>query len=198
MTLELTTRQEGSLTSTPISGYRSSVTRECKTAGATNFGLCPVCGTGRILLRMGGYRSRILGDRRIRMTYKYDHIHLTTQDIEGWVQWYVDSMAATVTDSNVSPSGGTVNLDVGGAPIRISNLTGVERGLREQTGEDVLPHEGYHHFVFLVDNIDARVAELVSRGAEVESAVRQASPTVRSGFLNLPGGVRIELCERLE
>jgi len=132
------------------------------------------------------------------LRYRHDHIHLTTQDIDDWAQWYVASMAAIVVSSNASPGGSTVNLDVGGAQVRISNLTGVERSLRDQTGENTLPTEGYHHIGFLVDDIDACVADLVSKGAEIESAVRQASPTVRSGFLKLPGGVRIELCQQLE
>lgn len=127
------------------------------------------------------------------MKYKHDHIHLTTQNVDDWARWYVNSMEATVTSSNVSLGGNTVNLDLGGAPVRISNLTGVERGIRDQTGENILPPEGYHHIGFLVDDIDACVADLVSKGAEIEAAVRQASPTMRSGFLKLPGGVRIEL-----
>ncbi len=132
------------------------------------------------------------------MKYQHDHVHLTTQSVDEWVRFYVDSMGATVTSSTGSYGIRMVNLNLGGAPVRISNRTGVERHLSNQRGATVLPPEGYHHLGFLVDDIDASVKDLVSRGAEVETPVGQASPTLRCGFLKLPGGVRVELCQRLE
>lgn len=125
------------------------------------------------------------------MRYSHDHIHLTTQSVDDWVQWYVDSMGAVVVRTNMTPDGPMVFLDVGGASVRISSSTGVEKYFRDQTGELVLPPEGYHHFGFTVDDIDACMADLVSRGAEIEAGIRQPSGAVRSSFLKLPGGVKV-------
>jgi len=130
--------------------------------------------------------------------YQHDHIHLTTQDVDRRVAFYTDAFGATVTSSVESFGIKMVNLDVGGAPVRISNRTGVEKKLSDERGETVLADEGYHHFGFLVDNIDACVADLVSKGAVIEVEVGQATPTLRCGFLKLPGDVRIEVCQRLE
>ena len=132
------------------------------------------------------------------MRFQHDHIHLTTQDVDREVEFYMDAFGATVTSSVESFGIKMVNLDVGGAPVRISSRTGVERKLSEERGETVLAEEGYHHFGFLVDNIDACVADLVSKGAVIEVEVGQASPTLRCGFLKLPGNVRVEVCQRIE
>lgn len=132
------------------------------------------------------------------MNYTYDHIHLTTQSVDEWVQWYVTSMRAQVLSRSGSSDSKTVNLDVGGASVRLSNATGVEKYIWDRTGQRVLPPEGYHHFGFIVDDLDACIADLVARGAKLEGGVRQASPGVRSGFMLLPGGVRVELCEKRE
>ena len=130
------------------------------------------------------------------MEYTYSHIHLTTQTVDEWGQWYVDTMGATITGSSEAPRTKIVNLDVGGVAIRISNLTGVERYIQDETGKKVLPPEGYHHLGFLVDDIDACVAELLSKGAVMEAGVRQPSSAMRNAFLKLPGGVRIELGQK--
>jgi len=41
------------------------------------------------------------------------------------------------------------------------------------------------------------VKDLTARGARVEVAVSPASPTLKCGFLMLPGGVRVELCQKV-
>lgn len=131
------------------------------------------------------------------MGYQHDHIHLTTENVDEWTRYYVEVFDAKVTSCVESGGNKIVNLNVGGAPLRISSLTGVERHLTDQTGKAVRPAEGYHHLGFLVDDVDACVRDLVSRGAKLETPVKQASPTLRCAFLQLPGDVRIELCQQV-
>ncbi len=132
------------------------------------------------------------------MKYRQEHIHLTTQSVDKWSDWYVDSMGATVTSVTGSFGVRMINLDLGGFPIRISNSTGVEKKLSQERGETVLPPEGYHHLGFLVDDIDGCIKDLVSKGAKIETPIAAASPTMRCGFLRLPDGLRIEICEKHE
>lgn len=130
------------------------------------------------------------------MQYQQDHIHLTTQDVDEWVQFYVEAFGAKVVGTMEAFGTKMVNLDMGGAPLRISNSTGVEKGLSQERGEAVLPEEGYHHLGFRVDDIDQCIADLARRGVEVEVRVAQARPGLRYGFVKCPGNVRIELVEQ--
>ena len=131
------------------------------------------------------------------MSFKHDHIHITTQDVDDWVKFYVDNMGATITSTVESFGVKMVNVDAGGAMLRISNMTGVEKQLSKQTGSDVKPPEGYHHIGFLTENVDAAMDELVSKGAKIEVPAADASPTLRCGFVVLPGGALVEICTKL-
>ncbi|MFC2008596.1 VOC family protein [Chloroflexota bacterium] len=131
------------------------------------------------------------------MNFQHDHIHLTTQDVDEWVKYYVDNLGATVTSTRESFGIKMVDVDAGGAKLRISNMTGVEKQASNQTGEDVKPPAGYHHIGFLTDNVDAAIDELVSKGATVKVPAANASPTLRCGFVVLPGGALVEICQKL-
>jgi len=127
--------------------------------------------------------------------YVPSHVHLTTQAVDDWVRFYVDGFGAKVIGTMDSFGTRMVNLEVGGLSIRISNATGVEQAAAGEGEVPVLPPEGYHHFGFLVDDLDAAVGDLVAKGAEVEVPPTNATPTMRTAFLRLPGGVRVELCQ---
>jgi len=131
------------------------------------------------------------------MKFQHDHIHLTTQNVDDWVNYYIEAFGATIVSTVESFGVKMVNIDAGGAKFRISNMTGVEKLLSSQTGKDVRPPEGYHHFGYLVDDVDACIAEFVKKGATVEVPAGNASPTLRCGFLKLPGDVRVEVCQKL-
>ena len=132
------------------------------------------------------------------MKYHHDHIHLTTQSVDAWVHWYTASMGATVTRRSSDSGNVMIDLDVGGVSVRISNRTGVEMQMSERAGLTVLPPEGFHHLGFLVDDIDAWVADLVAKGASLATPVGQASPTVRYAFLKLPTGLLVEAVQQSE
>ena len=54
------------------------------------------------------------------MSFKHDHIHITTQDVDEWVKFYVDNMGATITSTVESFGVKMVNVDAGGAMLRLS------------------------------------------------------------------------------
>ena len=131
------------------------------------------------------------------MNFQHDHIHLTTQDVDDWVKYYVDNLGATITSTRESFGIKMVNVDAGGALLRISNMTGVERQASDKSGSDVKPPEGYHHIGFLTENVDTAIDELVSKGAKIEVPAADASPTLWCGFVVLPGGALVEICTKL-
>jgi len=131
------------------------------------------------------------------MKFEHDHIHLTTQDVDGLVRFYVDNFGADIVHVAETFGIKMVNLDAGGAKLRISNMTGVERHASQETGKEVKPPEGFHHYGFLVENVDAAMAELGRKGARVEVEAEDASPTLRCGFMMLPGNVRVEIAQPL-
>lgn len=131
------------------------------------------------------------------MEYRLDHIHLTTQDVERWIELYNTACGAEVVGSIDSFGTHMVNLNLGGMPLRISNRTGVEKTLSDERGEDVSPAEGHHHYGFFVDDLEAAMAEAESSGARIEVPPFQASPSLRCGFVVFPGEVRFELLQQM-
>jgi predicted enzyme related to lactoylglutathione lyase len=131
------------------------------------------------------------------MEYRLDHIHVTTGHIDEWVDFYVEVLGGHVTGT-MNPTGNRmVNLDIGGMPLRVSSQTGVETYLATRQGHAVAAPEGHHHYGFMVDDVEAAIAEAVDNGARLEVPVFQASPTLRCCFIQGPGGVRMEVCQQV-
>lgn len=58
------------------------------------------------------------------------------------------------------------------------------------------PHRGIEHIGLAVDDLDAALADLRAKGAEVLSGPDSPRPGVRIAFLAAPESTRIELVER--
>lgn len=122
-------------------------------------------------------------------SYKQHHIHLTNPDPTKTAQFYTEIMGARVTRKQKTPDQETIDLDLGGIPIRISNRTGADdswKGLQL----------GLHHLGLTVDDLDRAAAEMDS--TEVEFVVKPHSPRPgsKNAFIRTPDGVLIELIER--
>jgi catechol 2,3-dioxygenase-like lactoylglutathione lyase family enzyme len=124
--------------------------------------------------------------------YSYDHIHLRTRDPRGTAEWYYRMFGARILESVQSDGQPRIDLDINGLTVFIANVAADAR-IEDQPSD---PHLGLDHFGLRVDDLDAAVAELKSRGATFTTEPRTIRPGVKIAFIQCPDNVRVELLER--
>jgi glyoxylase I family protein len=107
------------------------------------------------------------------------HVSINVRDVDEALRFYTDVLGLTLREDRPDFGFGGAWLDVGGQQVHL-----IEAGPPQALGQ---------HFALLVDDLDAAVAELRSRGVEVGDP----SPvgTGRQSFLSDPSGNQIELHE---
>ena len=124
------------------------------------------------------------------VTYSYDHIHLRSRAPLETAQYFNKMFGAEIKESVQSDGQPRVDIDVNGLIIFIAQAD-------ESTPPGpVDPHLGLDHFGFRVDDLNAAVADLKSKGAEFSMEPKDLRPGLRIAFVRAPGDVRIELLER--
>ena len=123
--------------------------------------------------------------------FTYDHIHLRSPNPEATAQYYERMFGAEVLRS-MQQGKPRIDLKLGGANIFIAPVAPGEGVNPPPT----TPYQGLDHFGLTVSNIDAVVAELKAKGAELTREPTTVRPGVRVAFLRGPEGVSIELLDR--
>ena len=105
------------------------------------------------------------------------HVSLNVADVDEAVRFYVDVLGLSVRDDRPDLGIGGAWLDAGGQQVHLI--------------ESEPPPARGQHFALLVDDLDAVISDLRSRGVTVSDA----SPvgTGRQAFLNDPAGNLVEL-----
>jgi catechol 2,3-dioxygenase-like lactoylglutathione lyase family enzyme len=120
-------------------------------------------------------------------TYTFDHTHVYCTEVEASERFFVDVLAATVSERR----GTTVVLDFGGATVLLRPRL---------AGEDLGPagpaRFGVDHLGVRVDDVPAAAAELQSRGGVLSGPPRELRPGVFVAFVEGPDKVRVELLSR--
>lgn len=124
---------------------------------------------------------------RTDLALTYDHLHVFCTDIEVTRRWFVEVMGAK--DGGLAL--GMPQLTLGGLRILLRG----ERPGEHLTASSPDRHFGTDHVGFRVDDLDATVADLASRGVVFEHEIREPAPGVRLTFLRGPDDVRIELLQ---
>ena len=126
------------------------------------------------------------------VTYRYDHMHLRTRDVQKTAEYYHRVFGATILES-VQPDGRPrTDLDLDGLTIFIAPVP-ADAAIPSAPTD---PYIGLDHFGLRVENMDEAVAELKRRGASFKMEPRTIRPGVRIAFVEAPDNVRIELLER--
>lgn len=124
--------------------------------------------------------------------YIYDHIHLRSRQPEEMARYFERIFDAKVIKSVQSDGLVRTDLDIDGLRVFIAPVAAEA----EMAASPPDPHLGLDHFGFRVDDLDATVAELKSRGAVMAAEPRTIRPGVRGAFVRAPDDVRIELLQR--
>lgn len=129
------------------------------------------------------------------MEFGFDHVHFLVSDVRALTGYFERVFGMEAVEYIEDHKGAAYAIfRLGGGTLRI-------RGMREGDAPDArAPRlvEGLDHVGFAVDDVDAAVAWLASRGAEVLDAPQRTGIGGRAiAFIRGPGNVRIELCERM-
>lgn len=125
-------------------------------------------------------------------TYRVDHLHLISPNIEETKDWYCSVFGGKVTFEG----------DFKGKQVYYVDVNGFNIILIEQfPGEDPLPatiqtKEGLDHFGFAVEDMDAAAEELRAKNVKFVVEPMQVRPGLKIAYIEAPDKVRIELSER--
>ncbi len=129
--------------------------------------------------------------------YRFDHIHLRSPDPESTARFFETMFGAEVTRTVYPP--GTLYA----GQQRISFLLGGQKILiapphpdDPMTPAPGFPYYGIEHIGLTVDDVDAAVAELREKGAEVAIGPLTRDPGTRLAFIRGPERVMVELVQR--
>ncbi len=122
------------------------------------------------------------------MAYTFHHIHLRCEDLDGAIQFYEKMFDGKVTGTVEVRGLKIVRMEVGGERIFLSPKFG---------DMEVEPTSGNHRWgvyqlAFTVEDLDAAVAELQERGAELQDLKPSG---LMMAFFKGPDNVQIELIE---
>jgi len=125
-------------------------------------------------------------------SYRVDHLHLISPDIERTKDWYCDVFGGKVTFEGQFKGNKVYYVDLNGF-----NIILIERLPDEQPlPATIQSREGLDHFGLAVQDIDAAARELKGKGLKFVVEPTQVRPGLRIAYVEAPDKVRIELSER--
>jgi lactoylglutathione lyase len=128
--------------------------------------------------------------------FRFDHVHLRSPDPEATAQYYERMFDAHVARS-IHPPGTLFAgqrkyvMQLGGQTILIAP----QAPNKPTAAPPVDPYFGLEHIGMTVSNVDAAVAELKAKGAEIALEPVARQPGVRLAFVRAPQGVLVELIQ---
>ena len=125
--------------------------------------------------------------------FTFEHIHLVSADATKAAQWYEATFGAKIISVPKFPDGRDR------AEVRLGGFRILIRSPRDesQSGEDSpMSRRGIEHFGIRVDNMDAAVAHLKSKGVPLMDGPRLSLPSGYTvAFVRAPDNVLIELLQ---
>ncbi len=125
-------------------------------------------------------------------TYRIDHIHLISPNIEPTKDWYCNILGGKVTFEGEFKGSKVYYVDLNGFNIIIVKQLPNEKPI----SATIQTREGLDHFGVAIDDMDAAVAELKEKGVKFVVEPMQVRPGLRIAYIEAPYKVRIELSER--
>ncbi len=130
-------------------------------------------------------------------TFKFDHLHLRSRDPDATARFFETMFAAEVTRS-VYPAGTLypgqmrIMMKVGGQKILIAPTHPHD----PMAPTPPFPYYGLEHFGFTVPDLDASIAELRAKGADVAVGPLTRDAGTYLAFIRSPDGIMVELVQQ--
>jgi len=126
--------------------------------------------------------------KELFMAFTFHHIHLRCEDLDGAIEYYEKMFDGKVTDTVEVRGLKIVRMEIGGERIFLSPKFG-DMDVEPTSGN---PRWGVYQLAFTVEDLDATVAELQEKGAELEDLKPSG---LMMAFFKGPDNVQIELIE---
>jgi lactoylglutathione lyase len=130
-------------------------------------------------------------------TFQFDHLHLRSADPDATARFFETMFDAEVTRSTYKP--GTlypgqmrVTMKVGGQKILIAPTHPHD----PMAPAPAFPHYGLEHIGFTVENLDASIAVLRAKGADVAIGPLTRDAGTYLAFIRGPEGIMVELVQQ--
>ena len=129
--------------------------------------------------------------------YKFDHIHLRSSDPDATATFFQTMFGAEVTrdvypPGTLYPGQQRIAMRVGGQTVLIAPAHPHD----PMTPAPRFPYYGLEHMGLTVDDLQASVAELRAKGADIAIGPLTRSPGLHLAFVRGPDGIMIELVQR--
>jgi len=130
-------------------------------------------------------------------TYRFDHIHLRSSNPETTARFFETMFNADVTrgvypPGTLYPGQPRISFRLGGQKILIAPKHPDD----PMTPAPRFPYYGVEHIGLTVDDVDAAVAELRAKGAEIAIGPLTRDPGTRLAFIRGPDAVMVELVQQ--
>lgn len=133
--------------------------------------------------------------------FKFDHVHIISQDPEAAAGWYVDMLGATIADSTTARGAPQIFVDLGGMTVLIRGRRPGEapvaaRPIRQYADFSSHNSWGTDHFGFLYQgDLEAFCNELRAKGASFPVELKRGVNGSLLCYIAAPDGVSIELMQ---
>ncbi|WP_439580251.1 VOC family protein [Elioraea sp.] len=121
---------------------------------------------------------------------RIDHLHIKSREPEAAAAFYVRAFGARETGRQSVPAGVRIVLDLDGLALFVESVP------EGTPGVPAAPYRGLEHLGLAVDDLDALLADLASKGIALEAPPSSPRPGVRIAFVKAPDGARVEILER--
>jgi lactoylglutathione lyase len=130
-------------------------------------------------------------------TLRFDHLHLRSADPNATADFFATMFGAEVTRSvyplgTLYPGQMRVTMTVGGQKILIAPTHPHD----PMTAAPAFPYYGLEHFGFTVEDLDATIAELRGKGADVAVGPLTRDAGTYLAFIRGPDGIMVELVQQ--
>ena len=126
------------------------------------------------------------------MTYRFHHLHLICQDLEGMIDFFSEALGATLIARKKFGTADGASLDLQGTIVNLR----VAREDEDIAGDASRTTFGYDHVGLQVEDVDAAYRDLKQRGFSFFMEPKDI-PNLRIAFFKGPEDITIELVQEL-
>lgn len=129
--------------------------------------------------------------------YAFDHVHLRSSNPDATAAFFETMFSAQVTrdvypPGTLYPGQPRIRLRVGGQTVLIAPTHPHD----PMTPAPRFPYYGLEHMGLAVDDLEAAVADLRAKGADIAIGPLTRSPGLHLAFVRGPDGIMVELVQR--
>ncbi|MGA3399274.1 MAG: VOC family protein [Acetobacteraceae bacterium] len=129
--------------------------------------------------------------------YRYDHVHLRSADPDAMGRFFETMFGAEVKrdiypPGTLYPGQMRVSMKLGGQKVLVAPTHPHDA----TAAAPQFPYYGVEHIGLTVDDVDAAVEELRTKGADIAIGPLTRSAGLRLAFVRGPEGVMVELVQR--